>query len=494
VYGYAPGSPGLQPLGLRSARLAAISSKTGELGVVLGGSTSPSPWNLRGTLARVAALGGAPRELAEDVAWADWTSSGEFAVVRQGPGNRMWIERPLGSKVWEGAGWISYLRSSPDVEQLAFLHHHEFERAEIIVLDRSNAPHVVLTFPPEPGYPRSLAWTPDGKRLRFTTIDPSGTRLSSVSLHGDVRPLYRFLDLTYLEDVAPDGTMIVATVDSSGHIALMRPGQRSHRELGWLGAPSIADLSLDGRTLLFVDGAVWGLETNAVLGATDGTPPKVLGAGVPLALAPDGRRVAMTSRDQHRLFLVPTGAGTTEEVPVSSLVVGPGQWSRDGRRLWIAARQNDRAGFQLFPVDVSTRKVLEPIPGSDILPNTAILISPDDHWIAATGADHALTVYPVSKAEPIRISSVQADLSPSPVGWTSAGELWVGLPAATPPRLVRVELPAGKITRSIELDLREIGANEITDSRITPDESLLAVEYQVHRGRFELVRGIPADR
>jgi len=202
----------------------------------------------------------------------------------------------------------------------------------------------------------------------------------------------------------------------------------------------------------------------------------------------------MTSRDQHRLFLVPTGAGTTEEVPVSSLVVGPGQWSRDGRRLWIAARQNDRAGFQLFPVDVSTRKVLEPIPGSDILPTTAILISPDDHWIAATGADHALTVYPVSKAEPIRISSVQADLSPFPVGWTSAGELWVGLPAATPPRLVRVELPAGKITRSIELDLREIGANEITDSRITPDESLLAVEYQVHRGRFELVRGIPADR
>jgi hypothetical protein len=30
--------------------------------------------------------------------------------------------------------------------------------------------------------------------------------------------------------------------------------------------------------------------------------------------------------------------------------------------------------------------------------------------------------------------------------------------------------------------------------RITPDESLLSVEYHVRRGRLDLVRGIPADR
>src|SRR5262247_2994133 len=36
VFGYVPGSPGLQPLGLRTARLAAVSSKTGELGLLMG--------------------------------------------------------------------------------------------------------------------------------------------------------------------------------------------------------------------------------------------------------------------------------------------------------------------------------------------------------------------------------------------------------------------------------------------------------------------------
>jgi hypothetical protein len=93
-----------------------------------------------------------------------------------------------------------------------------------------------------------------------------------------------------------------------------------------------------------------------------------------------------------------------------------------------------------FPVDVATRKLLEPIAASDLLPYTAIAISPDDQWVAATGMDSALTVYPVDMGEPIRISSVQADQSPLPA-WTSTGELWVGLPGASPPRLVRVELP-----------------------------------------------------
>src|SRR5262249_5686756 len=208
-----------------------------------------------------------------------------------------------------------------------------------------------------------------------------------------------------------------------------------------------------------------------------------LGSGVPLALSPDGRRVALASRDQRRLFLVPTGAGATEEVPLSSLMMGLGQWSRDGRRLWITARRKDDGRFQLFPVDVETRKVLEPIAGSDVLPTAPIAISPDDRWLAASAADRGLIVYPVNTGEPIRISSVQADLSPFPAGWTTTGELWVGLPGATPPRLVRVELPTGKITRSMDIDLREIGGDEIGDARISLDESLLAVEYAVWRAR-----------
>ena len=392
------------------------------------------------------------------------------------------------------------MRRSPGGEQLALLHYRiATARWEIIVLDRSNTAHVVLTSPPEPPLVHSLAWTPDGKRLRFSTNDRSGTKLSSVSLHGEVRLLYRFPELGDIQDIAPDGAMIFSIPGWSRRIAVMRPGEASQRELGWLGSQGIADLSPDGRMLLAIDVEASAVDMKAVLGATDGTSPTVLGPGVPLALSPDGRTVAMTAQDGHGLFLVPTGAGTTQEVPLpSSLVLwGNGQWSRDGRRLWITARQNERAGFQLFPVDVATRKLLEPIAGSNIQmgsQNAGIEISPDGRWIAAAGADQVLTVYPADKGEPIRISSLQAAFSPFPAGWTSAGELWVALPGATPPRLVRVELATGKTARSIDIDLRQLGAKNISDARITPDESLLAIEYEVWRGRLELVRGIPADR
>jgi hypothetical protein len=494
VYEYAPGSLGIHSLGLRSARLAAVSPKTGELGVLMDSATFQLH-SISGTLARVPAVGGVPRELAQDVAWADWTGSGELAVARRGPANRMWIERPLGTKVWEGTGWISHLRCSPDGEQVAFLHHPVFERSEIIILDRSNLPHVVLASPPEPPHIFSLAWTPDGKRIRFATLDRSGTKLSSVSLHGDVRPLYRFPEIRMLDDIAPDGSMVFSIPGWGRRVAVMRPGQSSQRELGWMNAAGIADLGVDGRKLLFFDGEVFGYDAYAAIaGTTDGTPPKVLGSGNPLALSPDGQRVAMTSLDQRRLFLVPTGAGTTEEVPLSVLIGAIGQWSRDGRRIWIAARQNEHAGYQLFPVDVATRKLLDPIAGSDIVGGTTIAISPDDRWIATNGADLGVTVYPVDKGDPIRISSVQAALSPSPSGWTKTGELWVVLKHASPPRLIRVELSTGKITRSIDLDLHQLGADAVTDARITQDESLLVVEYLVWRGRLELMKGIPADR
>jgi len=244
--------------------------------------------------------------------------------------------------------------------------------------------------------------------------------------------------------------------------------------------------------LLYLDGEGVQSDTFVVLGATDGTSPTVLGPGLPLALSPDGRMVAMTSRDGHRLFIVPSGAGTTEEVPLSNILVRGGQWSRDGRQLWITARQGDHARFQLFPVDVASRKLLEPIAGSDIRTSAELAISQDDRWLAASGADRVLTVYPLSKGEPMRISSLQTDPPPFPAGWTSSGGLWVGLPGATP-RLVKLELPTGKIIRSVDIDLHEVGG-DMEDARIIPDESLLAVQYSVWRGRLELMTDIPVDR
>ena len=295
----------------------------------------------------------------------------------------MWIERPLGTKVWEGAGYIADLRCVSGWRAARV-----FPPPQIWTV-RDDCPRSTRTrltsvlTPTKPGY--SLAWTPDGKRLRFTATDQSGTNLSSVSLRGDVRLLVPLPGAEVPSRHRPRRHDALLRLDRVKHIALKRPGQPSQRELAWLGPfPGIANLSLDGRTLLSWTGIQ--PTSTPCSERPSGTPPKLLGAGLPLALSPDGRRVAMTSRDQHGLFLVPTGAGTTEEVPLSSLVVGSGQWSRDGHRLSIVAPSERPGQVPTLPSRRGDPEAARADPRQRHPPNGNRDFSGRSRWIAAPGA------------------------------------------------------------------------------------------------------------
>src|SRR5208337_4738628 len=75
-----------RPLGLGKAELLSISS-AGELAVLL--NPGATAFAEIGTLARVSLSGGAPREVLDEVQWADWTPDGaELALVRSG-GSRL---------------------------------------------------------------------------------------------------------------------------------------------------------------------------------------------------------------------------------------------------------------------------------------------------------------------------------------------------------------------------------------------------------------------
>ena len=64
-----------------------------------------------------------------------------------------------------------------------------------------------------------------------------------------------------------------------------------------------------------------------------------------------------------------------------------------------------------------------------------------------------------------------------------------GFTATCPDRAARRE-----DHRSVDIDLRQAGSYEVWDAKITPDESVLAVQYVVRPGRLELMKGIPGDR
>src|SRR5439155_649074 len=77
-----PDSPESRPFGLSKAEVLSISSE-GEMAILLH-SHNIDPYINAGTLGRVPLGGGAPREVLENVQWADWSPDGtSFAVVRE---------------------------------------------------------------------------------------------------------------------------------------------------------------------------------------------------------------------------------------------------------------------------------------------------------------------------------------------------------------------------------------------------------------------------
>ncbi len=119
VYFTPADSASARPLGLTSAHLLAI-SRNNELALALHGTHGSHLEFVNGTLARAPLAGGAPREIVEDVRWADWDPSGELAVVRDVNG-RSRLEYPIGHIVYQSGGWITHLRFSPQGDKIAFM-------------------------------------------------------------------------------------------------------------------------------------------------------------------------------------------------------------------------------------------------------------------------------------------------------------------------------------------------------------------------------------
>jgi len=105
-----PGSPESHELEPAGADVLAVSS-SGEMALSLG-SRPVAQFLYSGILARVPLVGGAPREILENVEWADWSPDGSaLAIVRQEQGRHR-LEFPPGKVLYEADGWIGHLRIS----------------------------------------------------------------------------------------------------------------------------------------------------------------------------------------------------------------------------------------------------------------------------------------------------------------------------------------------------------------------------------------------
>jgi Tol biopolymer transport system component len=435
-------SPEARPFGLKSADLFAVSS-TGEMAVSLGRRFG-GPFQRTGTLAQIGITGGGtPREVLEDVYWADWGPDGKsFAVVRAvGPRTR--LEYPIGKVLYETDGWISNPRVSPTGDTIAFLDHPTVgdDGGAVALVDRTGKKKTLAAdFSTEGG----LAWSPNGNEVWFTAAETGGNRaLYAVTRSGARRVLTRVTGNLTLQDVSRDGRALVSHDALRSGILGATATDQQERDLSWLDWSSVQDIAPDGSFFVFAEsGEGGGPGYSAYLRRMDGSPPVRLGTGTPRSISPDGRwTLAVTLvPPKPQLSSLPTGAGESRVVAAGGLSVTSAVWFPDGKRVLLNASEGT-GGTRLFLLENLEAKP-RPVspPGYRALQHG---ISPDGKVAAVVGPDRRRYLYPLGGGEPTAIQGLAP--GEDPVGWTSDGRLlYVFRRGDYPGKVYRLEPSTGR--------------------------------------------------
>jgi len=386
-------------LGLEGSDLLAVSS-SGEMAVLLHTSQLIHFINI-GTLARVPLGGGSPREVMSDVVQADWSPDGSNLAVVHQVGDREQLEFPIGTVLFQTRGWITYPRVSPKGDKIAFMEHDvpDDSRGWVTVVDLAGKKtRLSEEWEDEQG----LAWSPDGNEIWFTASKSGEAQeLHRVSLAGKERVAARVPINLMMQDIARDGTILLASYTYSTPVIALPPGQERERDLTTLDGVHIFDLSADGQTFLMqYYGEGSGTNYSSYLGKVDGSSPVRLGDGAAIALSPDGKWILAVLNFPHRqTILLPSGPGQVRYLQHPAIEdMGDGGWLPDSRHVLFTGREAGKPA----------RCYIQDIEGGDAHPATPegitgtgwpALVSPDGRLFVALDGSGKRVLYPLGGGE-----------------------------------------------------------------------------------------------
>jgi eukaryotic-like serine/threonine-protein kinase len=437
------GTPESRPVGVPGAEILAISS-TGEMAVLLRSKQTKSQV-YTGTLARMPLGGAAPREVLENIQWADWSPDGsELAIVRDFNGRNR-LEYPPGKVLYETGGWISHPRISRKGDIIAFIDHpiQGDSIGGVAVVDlNGNKRNISQSYG---GGAVGLAWSPKGDEVWVTaTLIGIDRSIFAIPLSGKERLVTRVpADLT-LQDVMPDGRVLLARDSWRRGLIVRRAEDKTERDFTWLDWSYPVTLSDDGQALLFREEGEAGGPTYAVyLRKTDGSPAVRLGDGQSLALSPDGNwALACRGDEQTDLFLLPTGPGEPRTLKGHDIIHNAARWFSDGKRLLIAGIAPNH-GLRLYVQNIDTDKFFPVSPeGTD---GSAYALSPDGSTVAAVGPDKKAYLFPIPSGDPQPIKGLEP--GEMPIAWTPDGKsLYVYKGGELPAKVYRLDVASGNRT------------------------------------------------
>ncbi len=486
IYVSRPESPESQPFGIGDADVAAVSS-TGEIAVIL-----KADWNTaftrQGTLARVGATGGAPRELLEKVEAVDWSPDGkDFLVVRSDQGQSR-LEYPAGKVLYETRGWIGNPRFSRGGDRIAFLDHPAIndDGGKVAIVDLAGKK---TTISPVFATSSGLAWSPDGSEVWYTAAEVGGNRtLHSSTPSGRTRIIARVAGTLTLYDVSADGRVLISHDAQQQGLVALGPGASREVDLSWLDWSLLSGLSADGQTVIFTEtGEGGGRGYSVYLRRLDGSPAVRLGQGSAQSLSPDGKRVlAFTkSGEAPEMVIYPTGAGEPTTIPAGGLVLRNARWMPDGTRILAVASEGDKPlRTWLFDTQGGKPRAITP-EGS-----RGIGLSPDGRRFVGRTPENPAVIFSIDGGEPTPI--VGLDGSDQVAGWAPDGRLYVrqGGPSAVPVPVVLHDPATGKqeAWRTF-VPADATGVNNIVTMRIAPNGAY-AYSYYRQLSTLFLVEGV----
>jgi WD40 repeat protein len=479
-------NPESRSMGLAGAQIAGISS-TGEMAVLLG--STAGVFEPSGTLARLPVAGGAPREIADQANWADWSADGSSLAISLGQAGSEQLEFPIGKVLFKTPGWIGDPRISPNSDRVAFLAHPAVgdDGGSVAVVDLHGKVTALSA-----GWvsAEGLAWSPSGKEIWFTATKAGVSRaLFAVDLSGRERLIERVpAELTIL-DTARDGRVLLKRELTRHEIKAQIAGETREQELSWFDASLPVALSSDGKTLLFAEvGEAGGATYGAYIRGTDGSPAIRLGDGEPFALSPDGKwALCATHASPPQLILLPTKAGTPRILTNDSIAHLGAAWLPDGKRIIFSGSEPGHA-LRLYSQNLAGGKPEAISP--DGSGTWAVLVSPDGKLVVGIGPDGKYYFFSVDggAAQPVP-GITSADTID---GWAADGRSFfvhdsMGLPVT----ISRIDSVTGKRTIWKQIAPADpAGVDAIQAISITPDEKSFVYSYRRRLSDLYLVEGL----
>ena len=433
----------LQPSSLNIHAYIKSISSTGEMAILLD-CLEDNGECVNGTLAQLPLLATTPRKLMEHVYQADWAPNGqELAVVRSNEG-QFQLEYPVGTVLYKASGRIQYMRVSPKGDKVAFVDQPVLgdDSGSIMTVDRQGQKQTLSNGWKTEG---GLAWSPTGDEVWFSAGKHGANELYAVTSSGRERLVFRAPGNVGLKDISQDGRVLVQRGIPTSRMIGFTSDSKHERELGWFDWSTSADITADGKNLLFYEwGSAEGGDPVVFLRTMDGlSEPVKLGQGKAFGLSPDGKwAVALREGVPPQLVLLPTGPGEPKSLPRGDITEYLyASWFPNSSQILFTGLVDPGHGMRSYLQDLSGGLPRPILPEGMV----ALLVAPDGKRIvvyAPEGSDGRYYLSPINGAESTPIPGMEK--GEVPIQWSADGRaLYVQGPGDFSTKIYRIDPPTG---------------------------------------------------